>query len=211
MKKIAIFQNVRGHGHFTLRFPVKREIGENFQMFPFFGGSVNLGKMFFFCMIFGKGKGQGRDTKRWVKEIGGKDEKTTKMKKTCCCVVVFVVAFVVVVLLVVVLVIVPVIVLVIGSCYCSCYWLLLWLFCGCCLPNNTQRSTRKKLVFQSLVALFSFPFLSCFCFCLSFLYFLSFLPSFLSFLPSLLFLLAFFLYFCLFLLFSWCCVVVLVV
>ena len=31
------FQNLRGHGHFKLRFPIKREIGENVQMFLFFG------------------------------------------------------------------------------------------------------------------------------------------------------------------------------
>ena len=150
-------------------------------------------------MILGKGKGQGRDTKRWVKEIGVKDEKTTKMQKTCCRVVVFVVVFVfVVVVVLVVLVIVPVIVLVIGCCCC----------CGCFVvvvcPITHKDQQKKELVFQSLVALFSFPFLSCFCFCLSFLYFLSFLASFL-------FLLAFFLSFCLFLLFSWRGVVVLVV
>ena len=82
--------------------------------------------------------------------------------------------------------------------------LLLWW--GCCLSNNTQRS---KNVFQSLVALFSFPFLSLTLF-LSvfplFPFFPSLFPSFLPSLPS--FILPFF---CPFSLFSWCCVVVLVV
>ena len=124
-------------------------------------------------MIFGKGKKQGRDTKRWVKEIGSKDEKTTKMKKTCCGVVVFIVAFVVAfvfVVLVVVLVIVPVIVLVIGCHCCGCFVVVV-----CPITHKDQP---KRTCFPE----FGCPFFLSLPFLLLFLP-VSFLPSFLS-LPS---------------------------
>ena len=50
--------HLRGQGHIMLRFPVKREIGEHFQLHPFLAGAVNCGKLVFsWLVVFGRGRG----------------------------------------------------------------------------------------------------------------------------------------------------------